>query len=136
MTYGDYFNAATENPELVSLFENGNYSPGNIEGLATTARLYTPDPKVATLTDPRAWPFHASREDLTGLPPVCISVNELDPLRDEGIGFYRKLLAAGNDCAAKIVLGATHCDDTSDDNGALARATVRDVAAFAREVCA
>ena len=31
----------------------------------------------------------------TGFPPTVISVNECDPLRDEGINFYRLLLAAG-----------------------------------------
>ena len=39
--------------------------------------------------------MHASASDLTGLPPHVISVNELDPLRDEGLAYYRKLLAAG-----------------------------------------
>ena len=43
--------------------------------------------------NPLAWPGMAQREDVQGLPPVVISVNECDPLRDEGIGFYRLLLA-------------------------------------------
>jgi acetyl esterase/lipase len=36
-------------------------------------------------TDPLAWPYHATVDDLRGLPPHVISVNELDPLRDEGL---------------------------------------------------
>jgi hypothetical protein len=32
-------------------------------------------------------------------------VNELDPLRDEGINFYRRLLLAGNKTQARTVLG-------------------------------
>ena len=32
-------------------------------------------------------------EDLNGLPPHVISVNELDPLRDEGLLYYKKLLS-------------------------------------------
>ncbi len=39
-----------------------------------------------------AWPLHASRDDLAGLPPHVISVNQLDPLRDEGLAYARKLL--------------------------------------------
>lgn len=42
--------------------------------------------------NPLAWPHFATIEDIKGLPPVRISVNELDPLRDEGVAFYRKLL--------------------------------------------
>jgi acetyl esterase/lipase len=42
-----------------------------------------------------AWPGFAQREDVEGLPPVVISVNECDPLRDEGINFYRLLLDSG-----------------------------------------
>ena len=40
------------------------------------------------------WPGPASRRttDVKGLPPTVISVNECDPLRDEGINFYRLLL--------------------------------------------
>ena len=130
---GDWANASAKYSSLTSLEENANYSPGSCAGLSCCARLYTPEP--ADLTNSLAWPFHATREELEGLPPVCISVNELDPLRDEGISMYRKLAAAGNDCAARTVLGATHCEDTSEDCGGLHRATVRDVAAFAFEVC-
>jgi acetyl esterase/lipase len=36
----------------------------------------------------------ARRLDLSGLPPAYISVNELDPLRDQGIDYARRLLAA------------------------------------------
>lgn len=45
--------------------------------------------------NPLAWPGFASEEDVTGFPPTIISVNEFDPLRDEGIEFYRLLLRAG-----------------------------------------
>jgi putative acetyltransferase len=41
------------------------------------------------------WPSFATREDLEGLPPIVIGVNECDPLRDEGISFYRLLLNSG-----------------------------------------
>jgi len=37
-----------------------------------------------------------------------ISVNECDPLRDEGINFYRLLLRAGVPARARNILGTTH----------------------------
>jgi acetyl esterase/lipase len=58
--------------------------------------------------DPLAWPGFASPDDLAGLPPTVISVNECDPLRDEGIGFYRRLLAAGVAARGRVVLGTLH----------------------------
>ena len=42
--------------------------------------------------NPLAWPSFATVEDVQGFPPTVISVNECDPLRDEGINFYRLLL--------------------------------------------
>jgi acetyl esterase len=44
-------------------------------------------------TSPYAAPARAT--DLVGLPPAFIQVNELDPLRDEGIAYATRLLAAG-----------------------------------------
>jgi len=58
--------------------------------------------------DPLAWPYFATADDLAGLPPHVITVNELDPLRDEGLAYYRKLLAAGVPAEGRINLGITH----------------------------
>jgi acetyl esterase/lipase len=58
--------------------------------------------------NPLAWPAFASREDVEGLPPVVISVKECDPLRDEGIAFYRLLLAAGVAARCRQMMGACH----------------------------
>lgn len=83
--------------------------------------------------NPLAWPSFATDDDVRGLPPTVISVNECDPLRDEGLGFYRLLLA--NDVAARCrqVMGTMHgtevfpiaCPEISRD-------TARDLAAFCR----
>ncbi len=62
-----------------------------------------------------------------------ISVNECDPLRDEGIGFYRLLLQAGVRRRCRQVMGTIHgtemfpmtCPDISRD-------TAASVAEFAR----
>jgi acetyl esterase len=58
--------------------------------------------------DPLAWPGFATIEDVKGLPPTVISVNECDPLRDEGIVFYRLLLQAGVPARCRQVMGTIH----------------------------
>lgn len=58
--------------------------------------------------NPLAWPSFATVDDLTGLVPTMISVNECDPLRDEGIAFYRLLLQAGVAAQCRNVLGTSH----------------------------
>jgi acetyl esterase len=58
--------------------------------------------------NPLAWPSFATCEDVESLPPTVISVNECDPLRDEGIGFYRLLLASGVSARCRQVMGACH----------------------------
>jgi acetyl esterase/lipase len=50
----------------------------------------------------------ARMEDLSGLPPSYISVNDLDPLRDEGIDFALKLLAGGVPTELHVWPGAFH----------------------------
>lgn len=82
--------------------------------------------------NPLAWPYFASEEDVRGLPPTMISVNECDPLRDEGILFYRRLLKVGVQARCRNVIGTVHgaeilvvlCPDISGDTAAdLARFT-------------
>lgn len=58
--------------------------------------------------NPLAWPSFATEEDVTGLPPTFISVNECDPLRDEGIEFYRLLVRAGVKTQCRTVMGTVH----------------------------
>jgi acetyl esterase len=76
--------------------------------------------------DPLAWPSFADEDDVTGLVPTMISVNECDPLRDEGIEFYRLLLRAGVPARCRQVMGTMHgteifssaCPDISRDTAA------------------
>ena len=83
--------------------------------------------------NPLAWPLFATADDLHGLPPTMVSVNEFDPLRDEGIAFYRALLAAGVPASCRQVMGTVHgteifpicCPDIS-------RETARSIADFCR----
>ncbi len=83
--------------------------------------------------NPLAWPLFASAGDVAGLPPTMISVNECDPLRDEGVEFYRLLLKAGVSARCREVRGTCHaaelligaCMDITGD-------TAADLARFAR----
>ena len=76
--------------------------------------------------DPLAWPSFATEEDVAGLPPTYISVNECDPLRDEGVEFYRLLLRAGVPAQCRNVMGTIHgteifataCPDVSYETAA------------------
>jgi acetyl esterase/lipase len=82
--------------------------------------------------NPLAWPAFAQPEDVAGLPPVIISVNECDPLRDEGIAFYRLLINSGVAARCRQVMGTCHgieilpviCPD-------IARDTAHHIAQFA-----
>lgn len=76
--------------------------------------------------DPLAWPGFASATDVQGLVPTVISVNECDPLRDEGINFYRMLMGAGVAARCRQVMGTIHgteifpatCPEISRDTAA------------------
>ncbi len=84
--------------------------------------------------NPLAWPSFATEDDVKDLPPTVISVNECDPLRDEGIEFYRLLLRAGVPARGRQVMGTVHgteifaiaCPDISRD-------TAASIARFCRE---
>lgn len=78
----------------------------------------------------------ASDEDLAGLPPHVISVNELDPLRDEGLLYYRRLLTAGVPTIGRVVAGTCHGGDLlfPATMPEVFAASVRDVSGFARSL--
>ena len=85
--------------------------------------------------DPLAWPGFAREADVQGLVPTVISVNECDPLRDEGINFYRMLMGAGVTARCRQVMGTIHgteifpatCPEISRD-------TAADIARFCKGV--
>jgi acetyl esterase len=128
---GVYGDAAAFAKELPSLVENNTYFLHN-DGCAVLASVYAPDGTHDR--DPLAWPHWATVEDVTGLPPHVISVCELDPLRDEGLAYYRKLLAAGVPANGRVVLGMCHAGDLMFRGQApeIYLSTIRDISSFAK----
>jgi acetyl esterase/lipase len=124
-------------PYLAGLWTDGRY-PSSIENNGILINVQNNRGPMAygieayQARDPLAWPAFATTEELSGLPPTVVSVNECDPLRDEGIAFYRLLLAAGVGARGREVLGTMHftemlpvlCPEISRD-------TARDIASFA-----
>jgi len=105
-----YISGVYANPpvELPSLFENDGYML-DMNTMSALVTVY--DPSGENLENPLAWPYYATTEELAGLPPHVISVNELDPLRDEGLAYYRKLLAAGVPTIGRTAHGTPHGGD-------------------------
>lgn len=91
------------NTELKSLTENDTYFLRG-DMLGVMASLYD----GINSTNPIAWPYHADNSMLEGLPPHTITVNELDPLRDEGLAFSKRLEDVGVSVNAKIIKGTVH----------------------------
>ena len=83
--------------------------------------------------NPLAWPGFATAEDVRGLPPTVISVNECDPLRDEGINFYRLLLTADVKANCRQVMGTIHGTEIFPIScPEISRETGRSIADFCR----
>ncbi|MFB1295805.1 alpha/beta hydrolase fold domain-containing protein [Mycobacterium sp. pW049] len=116
--------------DLPSLKENDGYFV-SCEQLALLGSLYDPDGTHAH--DATCWASMATDEELRGLPPHVISVNELDPLRDEGLQYYRRLLRAGVPAVGRIVAGTCHGGDLLFGHALpdVFAASMRDVSGFA-----
>lgn len=115
--------------ELPSLVENDGYFL-NCQLFDLIVAAY--DPTGANTENPLAWPYFATTADLEGLPPHVIAVNELDPLRDEGIAYFRALLRAGVPVTGKVNLGLVHGADLIFRQAIpdAYRASIRDIHAF------
>lgn len=88
-------------------------------------------PNVADRVKPTASPLCATLEQLRGLPPALIIVDENDVLRDEGEAYAHKLMRAGVKVAALRVLGTIH--DFMMLNGIAGTPPVREAIAIANQ---
>ena len=119
--------------DLPSLRENDEYFISCL-GLALMGSIYNPDGSHSH--DATCWPLAATDAELTGLPPHIISVNELDPLRDEGLLYYRRLVRAGVPAVGRVVAGTCHGGDLllAGAMPEVYAASMRDVSGFAKSL--
>jgi acetyl esterase len=127
-----YIYGSWEQPgrELPSLYENDGYFI-DCNLMSITAAAYDPERKNSA--NPLCWPYRATINDMRELPPHVISVNELDPLRDEGLAYYRRLRAAGVAGYSRTVNGTIHGADVLFTKAIpeISDATIRDIRGFA-----
>jgi acetyl esterase/lipase len=76
------------------------------KGMAWFWDAYLPD--AARRSEPFASPLRASDQQIAGLPPAFIIVDEADVLRDEGEAYAARLRAAGNAVTTVRYDGITH----------------------------
>lgn len=112
-------------------FERGSYRRYGQGGFTLEAaevagfwRQYLGDLPV---TDPRARPLRA---DLTGLPPACLTITELDPLTDENVALASALASAGVDTTATIYPATMHSFLEAVSIAAVSDRAYRDTAAW------
>ena len=119
--------------ELASLRENDGYWLDR-SLFPLLAEVY--DPGAVHAGEATCWPAWATTADLDGLPPHLVTVNELDPLRDEGLAYHRRLLQAGVDSVGRINPGLCHVGELLFPAAmpGVYSAAVRDVTGFARGV--
>jgi acetyl esterase/lipase len=119
--------------DLPSLKENDEYFISCL-GLALMGSIYNPDGSHSH--DATCWPLAATDAELSGLPPHIISVNELDPLRDEGLLYYRRLVRAGVPAVGRVVAGTCHGGDLilAGAMPEVYAASMRDVSGFAKSL--
>jgi acetyl esterase/lipase len=119
--------------DLPSQSENDGYLI-SCDLLAVMGAVY--DSRGTHSGDPLCWPSRANDEDLQALPPHVISVNELDPVRDEGIEYQRRLVANGVSAVGRTVNGTVHGAEVFFPSAIpeIAAATIRDIHGFALAV--
>lgn len=95
---------AAQNTDSYTEFANGPFLTA--KAMAWFWDCYLPE--VALRSEITASPLRASIEELQGLPPALVIVDENDVLRDEGEAYARKLTAAGVPTTSLRVNGIIH----------------------------
>jgi len=73
--------------------------------------------------------------DLSGLPPAYVLTADFDPLRDEGIDYALRMLAAGNAVELHHVPGTFHSFDSIVPTAGISQRVYKDyVAALLRSI--
>ena len=62
-----------------------------------------------------AWAAPFAAESLSDFPPTCILVGAVDPVRDEGLAFARRLITDGAEVELHLLAGAPHGFDMIED---------------------
>jgi acetyl esterase/lipase len=96
-------------------------------------RMYLGDPHNGDVS-PYAAPARAT--DLSGLPPATVLVEDLDILRDEGVGYANRLNDAGVRTELHVYPGTFHGHFGMAPDAAISRRTVDDILASVQRVFA
>ncbi|GBG33945.1 Arylacetamide deacetylase [Hondaea fermentalgiana] len=124
--------------------DNGILGTSHLNSECNQVFLNLPDNEVAAIEysidafrkkDPLSWAAFATDEDIKQFPRTTIQVSELDPLRDEGILFSRRLMEAGVRATCKVLIGAVHASTAMGCSGSVPEMTMDtliSVAGFAR----
>lgn len=120
--------------------------PVTDDAVATeSVRTYTDTPMWNTDNARRSWQAYlagaqadqyaapARADDLSGMPPTFIAVNQFDPLRDEGLEFARRLAQANVPTEAHLYAGTFHASAALAPQAEVSVRQLQDlIAAFAR----
>ncbi|MDN4598950.1 alpha/beta hydrolase [Leifsonia virtsii] len=93
-----------QNTESYRTFANGPFLTA--KAMAWFWDAYLPD--VERRSDVLASPLNATLDELRGLPPALVIVDQNDPLRDEGEAYSAKLVQAGVPTASVRINHVTH----------------------------
>ena len=128
-------------PRFPSLIENAAVHAA-VDGMGRAGQaagvflVEGPSASPSDRQEPLCWPDEAHSDQLAGLPPTVISVNELDVLRDVGLNVSRKLRAAKVRGYAVTQVGTDHGAEvyrpwvTPD----AAQAVIRDISNFVKSL--
>jgi acetyl esterase/lipase len=125
-------------PYIAGMWPDARY-PSSIENNGILLELHNNRSAMAygieafEAQDPLAWPAFAGIDDVIGLPPTVISVNECDPLRDEGIAFAELLARAGVEARCRQLPGTIHAVELLGACPDISRETARELADFCRQ---